>query len=107
MIKQGRGRIINLVSGLASMASPRFSASCFWIQGLWIRKCRPKSEVWNLRNWARFKDSFMDLKDKDLLRQPQQVAEIIAALAKWDRSKDSGKDFSVWDLSGVKTGSLY
>ena len=132
MIKQGRGRIINLVSGLGTMAFPRFSAYCaskaallqmtrclaeeFQDRPVQIMSLDPgvmdtemQAEIRSLEpeKLGPVQRQFMDLKDKDRLRHPQQVAEMIAALAERDRSKDSGKDFSVGDLSGVKTGSLY
>ncbi len=132
MIRQGRGRIINLISGLASMAFPRFCAYCaskaallqmtrclaeeFQDRPVQIMSLDPgimdtemQAEIRSLEpeKLGPVQRQFMELKGKGRLRYPQQVAEMIAALGERDRSKDSGKNFSVGDLNGVKTGNLH
>ncbi len=131
MIRQGRGRIINLISGLASMAYPRFCAYCaskaallqmtrclaeeFQDQPVQIMALDPgvmdtemQAEIRSLdeEKLGHLQKDFLDLKKKDRLRSPQEVAEMIAALAERDRSKDSGRSFSVGDLIGVKTRDI-
>lgn len=123
MLQQRRGRIINLVSGLASMAFPRFCAYCASKAALLqMTRClaaefegRPvqimaldpgvmdtqmQAEIRSLgpEQLGPLQRQFLDMWEQGQLREPEQVAELVAVLAERDIASDSGRTFSLKDL---------
>lgn len=127
MLHRGRGRVINVVSGLASMAFPRFSAYCASKAGLLqLTRCLaqeyqgrgvqfmgldPGVLDTDMQAGIRSLDSeqlgplrrqFMEMKEQGQLRAPQEVARLALALAARDSEQDSGRVFAMRDLSSLQ-----
>ncbi len=123
MLRQGRGRIINLISGLASMAFPRFCAYCASKAALLqMTRClaeelkgepvqimnldpgvmdtRMQAEIRSLdpEQLGPLQREFLEMRDEGRLRDPSEVAKLVAVLAGRDNPRDSGKSFSLKDL---------
>ncbi|MFO8031520.1 MAG: SDR family oxidoreductase [Desulfohalobiaceae bacterium] len=127
MLEKGRGRVINVVSGLASMAFPRFSAYCASKAGL-LQLTRCLSQEYqgrgvqfvgldpgvldtdmqagirslDSRQLGPLRRQFMELKEQGQLRAPQEVAKLVLALAKRDSEQDSGRVFAMRDLPDLQ-----
>ncbi len=128
MLERGRGRLINVVSGLASMAFPRFSAYCASKAGL-LQLIRCLAQEYqgsgvqfmgldpgvldtdmqagirslNFEQLGPLRRQFMEMKEQDQLRAPQEVAKLALALATRDSQQDSGKVFAMRDLPSLQT----
>ena len=129
MRERGRGRIINVVSGLAWIAFPRFCAYCTSKAGLLqMTRCLAEELTWDPvqvmaldpgvmdtqmqtnirgldpRQLGPVREQFVNMRRKGMLRDPQDVAELVVALAERDEERDSGKTFSLRDLKKLRSG---
>jgi 3-oxoacyl-[acyl-carrier protein] reductase len=126
MLKQGRGRIINVSSGLARMAFPRFSGYCSTKAGLeQMTRCLAEEfsgtgvlacaldpgvmdtpmqekirELGEERLGSELFAQFRDFKHKGMLREPSKVAELAVHLASAGHLEKNG---GVYTLSDMKT----
>lgn len=129
MRQQGRGRIINVISGLAWVAFPRFCAYCTSKAALWqMTRCLSEElreeplqvmaldpgvmdtgmqeDIRSLdsQQLGPVRDQFLQMRDQGLLRDPWKVAELVVALAEREEEKDSGATFSLRDLDKLRSG---
>lgn len=126
MLKQGVGTIVNIISGLAWMAFPRFSAYCASKAGLYhLTQCLAEeyrgqnilfysvdpgvmdtpmqSEIRSLdkNRLGPLGPQFQQLKDTGQLRSPAKVANLIVTLASRRPEKYNGKTVSLSDLPNL------
>ena len=129
MRQQERGRILNVISGLAWVAFPRFSAYCTSKAALWqMTRCLSEElrdepvqvvaldpgvmdtgmqeDIRSLdsQQLGPVRDQFLQMRDQGLLRDPGEVAELVAALAEREEEKDSGATFSLRDMDKLRSG---
>ncbi len=127
MTEQGKGTVINLVSGLAWMSFPRFSAYCASKAGLYqLTRCLSEEYKDNnllfyavdpgvmdtsMQSGIRSLDKdrlgplwqqFQDMKQNGQLRDPFQVAELLLALAITRPTEKNGKSIALRDLPGLR-----
>ena len=128
MLQSGRGRIINVVSGLAWMAFPRFCAYCTSKAALLqMTRCLAEEhkrdpvqimaldpgvmdtgmqkEIRGLgpQQLGPVREQFTRMHHEGMLRDPEELAELVLALAQRDAGKDSGEIFSLRDLEGLRS----
>jgi len=129
MRERGRGRIVNVVSGLAWMAFPRFNAYCTSKAALLqMTRCLAEelkqdpvqvmaldpgvmdtgmqADIRSLdpEQLGPVREQFHQMRDKGMLRDPHEVAELVVALAGRDAEEDSGGTFALRDLDNLRSG---
>ena len=129
MRQQGRGRIVNVVSGLAWMAFPRFNAYCTSKAALLqMSRCLAEelkqdpvqvmaldpgvmdtgmqADIRSLDpdQLGPVREQFHQMRDKGMLRDSGDVAELVVALAGRDAEEDSGGTFALRDLDNLRSG---
>ncbi len=127
MRQRGRGRVINVISGLAQMPFPRFSAYCASKAALLqLTRCLAQeleqdplqimaldpgvmdtgmqAEIRSLdpQQLGPVRDRFLEMKESGALRDPGEAAELAAELAVRDAEEDSGATFSLHDLPRLR-----
>jgi NAD(P)-dependent dehydrogenase (short-subunit alcohol dehydrogenase family) len=128
MRKQERGRVINVVSGLAWMAFPRFNAYCTSKAALLqMTQCLAEelkqdpvqvmaldpgvmdtgmqADIRSLdpERLGPVREQFQEMRNKGMLRDPGDVAELVVALAGRDAEQDSGETFALRDLEKLRS----
>ncbi|MEF8824562.1 MAG: SDR family oxidoreductase [Desulfohalobiaceae bacterium] len=128
MRQQGRGRIVNVVSGLAWMAFPRFNAYCTSKAALLqMTRCLAEElkqdpvqvmaldpgvmdtgmqeDIRSLdaEQLGPVREQFLEMHNKGILRDPGDVAELVVTLAKREAEEDSGETFALRDLEKLRS----
>ena len=128
MMEQDKGTVINLVSGLAWMSFPRFSAYCASKAGLYqLTRCLAEeykdgnllfyavdpgvmdtpmqSEIRSLdkKRLGPLWQQFLDMKETGQLRDPFQIAELLLALAIHRPREKNGDAVALRDLATIKS----
>jgi len=128
MHDRGRGRIINVVSGLAWMAFPRFNAYCTSKAALLqMSRCLAEelkqdpvqvmaldpgvmdtgmqADIRSLdsEQLGPVREQFHQMHSEGLLREPREVAKLVVALAERDVEEDSGETFALRDLEKLRS----
>ena len=129
MRQRGRGRIINVVSGLAWMAFPRFCAYCtskaallqmtrclaeeLKQEPLQVMALDPGVMDTGMQEDIRsldpsqlgpLREQFHRMHTEGMLRDPGDVAELVVALAGRHAEEDSGETFALRDLEKLRSG---
>jgi NAD(P)-dependent dehydrogenase (short-subunit alcohol dehydrogenase family) len=129
MRQRGGGRIINVVSGLAWMAFPRFCAYCASKAALLqMTRCLAEelkqesmqvlaldpgvmdtgmqADIRGLdpEQLGPVRRQFLQMHSEGMLRDPGDVAQLVTALAGRDAEEDSGGTFSLRDLERLRSG---